>query len=419
MPAIIEKWLKISLINLCVVALLGVILRYKIAFSLPFVDQKNLMHGHSHFAFYGWISQALMILLIYYLYKQGQANLRKRYTWILVANVLVSYGMLVSFPIQGYAFFSILFSTLSIFVSYIFAILFWKDLNRLNFNRNSHLWFKAALLFNVISSFGPFCLAFMLSNQLINQKVHLASVYYFLHFQYNGWFLFSCIGLFISKFYELIAIQKSFNTIFWIFALSCSPSYFLSAPWLPLHKVIYLLVVISAVMQLFAWVWFITIIWNHIPEFKKGIAYPAKWLMLLAAISMSIKLILQLGSTYHPLSQLVFGFRPIIVGYLHLVLLGVISIFILGYFISEKLLAFNRTITVGLVIFVSGVFINEILLMIQGGFALATKAIPHINILLLIAAIIMFAGILLINIKQISYLTIRKTKPISMKGPEV
>lgn len=400
MEATIGKWLKIALINLCVVALLGVTLRYKIAFSLPFIDQRNLLHGHSHFAFAGWITQAIMILLVYYLFKNKQENLFKRYAWIIFANLIVAYGMLISFAIQGYSFFSILFSTLCIFVSYIFAFLFWKDLNKLKVNRNSHLWFKAALIFSVISSVGPFCLAYMMSSHAINQKIYLTSVYYFLHFQYNGWFLFGCMGLFISKLTELNVEEKRFKTIFWIFAISCVPSYFLSALWLPLPKIIYIIVVISATMQFIGWIWFIKILCNHISILKKEISNPGKWLMALAAISMSIKLILQLGSTLPALSQLAFGFRPIVIGYLHLVLLALFSIFLLGYIFAKKVLIINKTVTIGIFIFVTGVFINEILLMTQGVFALATESIPHISKFLLIAAIIIFTGIFLIIIKQ-------------------
>ena len=45
-----QKYSKIALINLSVVALIGVIMRYKIGFDFPFFDQKHLQHAHSHFA---------------------------------------------------------------------------------------------------------------------------------------------------------------------------------------------------------------------------------------------------------------------------------------------------------------------------------------------------------------------------------
>ena len=58
-------WLKFSLINLFVVALLGLLMRYKIGFEFPYLNQKSLQLAHSNFAFTGWISHTLMVLLIY------------------------------------------------------------------------------------------------------------------------------------------------------------------------------------------------------------------------------------------------------------------------------------------------------------------------------------------------------------------
>lgn len=409
MRTIVEKWLTIAIVNLSVLALLGIALRYKIAFSMPFLDQRNLLHGHSHFAFSGWVSTALMALLLYYLQKKKQENSGKKYKYILLANQVCSYGMLISFLIQGYAFFSILFSTLCIFVSYAFAIMYWKDLNRLKVKENSHLWFKAALFFNVISSFGPYSLAYIMSNHIINKNLYLSSVYYFLHFQYNGWFLFACFGIFVSKFYEITGSEKKLNIIFWIFALSSIPLYFVSSLWLAIPVPLYFIVIISAAIQVVAWFWFVRIIGNYVTLLKSEISFYARWLMILAAISMSVKLILQLGSVYIPLNQLVFGFRPIVIGYLHLIFLAIISIFIIGYILSEKLFVPSKTITIGVGIFVAGIFINELLLMIHGGGALLGVSVPSTNVLLLVAAIIMFTGALIIGIKQsVFYFTLKK-----------
>ena len=135
------RWLKIALINLLIVACLGVVLRYKILYPLPFVDQKHLLHGHSHFAFAGWITQAIMALLVAYLANEKGNTVYKRYNWLLYANLFTAYGMLISFPIEGYGLFSIIFSTASIFVSYAFAFYYWRDLNKLAVKQPAHLWF--------------------------------------------------------------------------------------------------------------------------------------------------------------------------------------------------------------------------------------------------------------------------------------
>ena len=174
----VTKWLQISLFNLMLVALIGVILRYKITYSLPIVNQKNLLQSHSHFAFAGWVTQALMTLLISYLTEKGDQTAFKRYRLILYANLLTAYGMLVTFPFIGYALLSIIFSTLSIFVSYWFAIKYWRDLNRLLIKNNSNNWFKAAVIFNAISSIGAFLLAWMLATKNIQPDKYLASIFF-------------------------------------------------------------------------------------------------------------------------------------------------------------------------------------------------------------------------------------------------
>ena len=159
----LQRWLRIALFNLLIIAGIGIILRYKIVYPLPFIDQKNLLHAHSHFAFSGWITQALMALMVAYLSTTYGQVVFKRYRWILYANLVTSYGMLFSFPFEGYGKFSISFSTLCIITNYIFAIRFWKDLNNIPGSNIGHHWFKAALIFNVISSFGAFALAYMMA----------------------------------------------------------------------------------------------------------------------------------------------------------------------------------------------------------------------------------------------------------------
>jgi hypothetical protein len=125
-----------------------------------------------------------------------------------------------------------------------------------------------------------------------------------------------------------------------------------------------------------------------------------QWLLLFSSIALSIKLLLQLGSTIPALSKLAFGFHPIVIGYLHLVLLGVITLFLLGNLIDQKLILLNSKTFAGIKIFTAGIIINEVLLMAQGVAAIGNITVPFINELLLIAACILFGGISLLNISQ-------------------
>ncbi len=394
------KWLRIALVNLSIVALLGVILRYKIAFYLPFIDQKHLLHGHSNFAFSGWISQALMILMVSFLNKRGIENAFKKYTWLLVGNLVCAYGMLIAFPIQGYGLFSISFSILSILISYLFALVFWRDLNKINKKFASRYWFKAALMFNVISSIGTFALSYMMATRSLEQNWYLSAVYFFLHFQYNGWFLFAIGGLLIDKLYALKIISDLNKTIFYIFLISCFPTYFLSIPWIQIPTWAFVIVVAAAVAQIVGWFWLIRVISNHHIRFDSEISHVAKILIRLAAIAFTIKIILQFGSAYPPLGKIAFGFRPIIIGYLHLVLLGVVTMFLLGFIVSRKYINLNNKSLIGITIFVCGIIFNEGLLMAQGIFAMKYENVPYINELLLFAALTMFTGILTLLLNQ-------------------
>lgn len=399
MPRYLQRWTKIALVNLLIVASIGVVLRYKIAFSLPFIDQKHLLHGHSHFAFAGWIAQAIMIFLVAYLATQTGAAAYKRYRWLLTANWITAVGMLIAFPIEGYGLYSIIFSTLSIFVSYFFAVYYWKDLNRLPNKNIAHHWFKAAVFFNAFSSLGAFSLAVMMVAKIVHQNWYLAAEYFYLHFQYNGWFFFGCMGLLTVKLLDFVDALL-LKRIFQLFFYAVVPAYFLSALWMPIPLWVYLLVIAAALAQVVAWCIAIIAIKKHFTHLTATFPSVSRWLFLFAAVALTIKLLLQLGSTIPSLSTLAFGFRPIVIGYLHLVLLGVITLFLLGYAFLISGLQVSRQSTWGTSIFTGGIIINEFFLMTQGVAALTYTNVPYINEALLAAALVMFTGLLILVMSQ-------------------
>lgn len=394
-----QRYTKIALFNLFLIAAIGLILRYKIAYSLPFIDQKHLLHGHSHFAFAGWVTYSLMFLLVNYLSGLTGGMAIKKYRWIINANLFTAYGMLISFPLQGYGLFSIAFSSLNTFVCYFFVVLYWRDLSRLTCKSVSHWWIKAALLFNVLSSIGTFSLAFMMATKNIHQNWYLAAVYFFLHFQYNGWFFFACMGLATSRFFVHVPVRTQ-KKIFWLFALACVPAYVLSALWLPIPAWTYTIVVVAAFSQVAGWLLAIQQIKKQFLFIKSVATANILWIFFLACLALSIKLLLQLGSTIPFLSILAFGFRPIVIGYLHLILLGVITLLLIGFMTLEKNIRHTVTASRGIKTFVAGVVINELLLMTQGIAAMNFIPFAYINEMLLLAAFVILAGIAILNLSQ-------------------
>lgn len=398
----LRKWMYFAFFNLLIIALLGLVLRYKITFSLPFINQKYLQHGHSHFALTGWVTQVLMVLLSYTVSKEIGINHFKKHQWILIANLVASFGMLFSFPVQGYATVSIAFSTLSILVSYIFAYILWKDMDSIAIRKPGFKWFKAALIFSVLSSLGVFAMVYLMVTKSMNANLHLAAIYFFLHFQYNGWFVFSCFGLLENKIHENIEDKEKVNlrpisTFFWINAIVCIPSYFLSAPWLPTPKFIFIIVVIAACLQFLSWIWIALGLRNKMHFLFLGIPKLAKWLLSLSALAYTLKVLLQLGSAIPELSNIAFGFRPVVVAYLHLVFLGVISLFILGYAMGWVLSSISKLAERGIILFVIGIVLSETALVVQGLFAIGYHMVPYINEIIFAITVLMFLGVLLFN----------------------
>ena len=192
--------------------------------------------------------------------------------------------------------------------------------------------------------------------------------------------------------------------MFWLFVCAVVPAYFLSALWMNLPVWVYILVIISAVAQVIGWGKMLLQIKKKWPLLKNTLPLTAKWIMGFSAVALTAKFLLQLGSTIPSLSDLAFGFRPIVIGYLHLVLLGVITLFLLGYFFAGEYIQANKRTSFAVFLFAIGVTINELLLMIQGVSAMSYESVPFINELLLATAFILFSGALLLVITSSKFI---------------
>ena len=339
-----------------------------------------------------------MILMVGYLTKVTSTNFFKQFNKILATNLIVAYAMLISFALEGYGAISITLSTSSILVACWFAVAYVKALNKLPTKSVVQTCFKAALFFNIFSSFGAFALAIFMATKIMHANWYLAAEYYYLHFQYNGWFSIAGLGLLLSILDQTI-INKFKNNIL-ILVAAVIPTYFLSTLWMKMPMWLYGVIVLASLAQLFIWV---KILLQFIPMIKMDTRLTSigKKILLLSAIACSIKILLQAGSVIPELSKLAFGYRPIVIGYLHLVLLGVITLFILGYLFSLSLIKINKKAIIGLVVFTVGIVLNELSLMLQGVSAIiGNNAIPFMNEILLAVACIMFSGLLLLNIAQ-------------------
>ncbi|WP_262247933.1 hypothetical protein [Parapedobacter soli] len=397
----VRQWVVLALFNLLLVAALGLLMRLKVLLPLPSINQKFLLHAHSHFAFSGWVSHALMVLVVAMVFNRKQHDsLPWKYQLTIIGNLLASYGMLIGFFLQGYGLYSIIASSAGVVISYIFAAMCWRDLSKSNSSPLARRWLRAALVFLVLSSIGTFYLAHLMTSNNMDSRLQLAAVYFYLHFQYNGWFFFACMALLYHWLHQKDIIINHSKTIFWLFAITCLVNYLLSVLWWDMPIWLYIGLVAAVIAQSIAWGLWLRSCTANLLQLKHLLVAVAKWLLLGVAIAATIKFILQGLSVIPSLSQLSYSFRPIVIGYLHLVLLAVISLFVIAYGYMHGCLRINRLARWSTTVLVIGVILNELLLMTQGISGLARTPINHIPLLLAAAAGILLLGIMGIFLSQ-------------------
>lgn len=392
----VYQLLKITVFNLFIVSLLGVIMRYKIAFYFPFLEQKHLQEAHSHFAFYGWITNAIY-LFIYKILKQTiSKNKLAGFHSAIIINLFASYGMLFSFLYGGYYWLSIVFSTVALFCSFYFLFIFYKNYKSLE--TLSRIWFLGGLLFAVFSSLGVFNLSFMKITHYISQDLYLASTYFYLHFQYNGFFLFSCIGLLINTLENIGAKINSSEIYltFWLLLFSCFLGFGLSVLWLELPIWLYSMIVLSSLVQILANVKILFWVRKNWMLILEKFTPLERFILIFVGVAFLAKVLLQLASTIPAVSQFAFGFRNIVIAYLHLVLLMCITGFLILKLLISKVFRLKKKFVLGIKLFLLGIFLNELVLGINGIFSIKYISLPYSQYVLLGISVFIMLSLLMI-----------------------
>jgi hypothetical protein len=396
----INQLLKVGLYNLVIVAILGVIMRYKIGFELPIVNQKNLQLAHSGFAFSGFISIVIMSLMVKTNLKWLSASQIKFLESQISLSLFSAYIACIALIFWGYGVFSVVFQVAGLLFNMLYIIAFIKTLHQ-HPNKDTANWYKAAGIFFFISVFASFWLIYMLFSGNKTQHSYLGATYWFLHFQYNGWFFFACIGLFFQWLDQMNIDTKLNRTTFLYFAISCIPAYGLSALWLNLPVWMYVLVVISAILQCIGVIKFFSIVFNKRVVNAIHQNPVVKLLFIFSFGALLVKILLQMGSTIPFLSKLAFGFRPIVIAYLHLVLLAFTALFLIAYTHLTAGLNFSKAAILATKVFAIFVILNEMVLGVQGIASLSYQVIPFVNeALLIIAGGMLFASVVMMPSSQ-------------------
>lgn len=393
-------WYRLGLFNLLIVALIGALIRYKMVASLPWLNHKFWLHGHSHFAFNGWITLVLMTASISIVTKSNlSAKSARIFRWLLMGQAISAYGMLLSFPVQGYAPLSIFFSSSSIFVAYCFCYQLAKHLTTSTLHTSVVLAIRAAMVFLILSSLCTFSLALLMVSQSGNQPMYFSALYFFLHFQYNGWFLFAIAAILIHQALQMgVAIPPQlYHAIKWL-AIACLPAVLLSLLWMKLPALVYWIATLAAIAQVIPIFIYYKSIFRFFHQVIAALTGSSKILWITAFIALVLKLLLQLFSTLPWLSKYAFAYRPVVIAYLHLILLGFVTCFLLGYLFNlSTFSAASSSARNGVRLFLTGFILTEASLFLQGLGYIGWVNIPFIQPSLLVAALLMAIGFSWIN----------------------
>lgn len=391
----IRRWVIWCLVNLAIVAVLGILLRYKAAWSFPTVNYKYLLNAHSHFAFNGWLTTVLFTALLYVLAEAG-GQLSKMYSWQFWLNQVSSFGMLVSFTIQGYGAVSIFFSALSVVFYLWFAWTFGRDLRKMVLPYGVKTCMQAALFFLLLSSAGPLLLGYSMSHALGDRDFYYNAIYLYLHFQYNGWFTFGVLALFFFS-ASRAGITLPERGTRWFIGLmvgSCVPAYTMSLLWTGPAGWIWVVAGLAGLAQWVALLVLTVSLWRSRGQWRRSLAPMERLLWICAYIAFGAKIKLQALSVIPFFGRLAFGNRPVIIAYLHLVMLCFVSFFILGFLIRVGLLRLRSLLArAGLGLWMIGVIGNEVVLLVQSLLGLSGAAWEDSPYYLFGAALVIAVGI--------------------------
>ena len=351
------RLLRVSLFNLLLVALLGIGLRAAPFLpALPF-PYHNLLHAHSHFAFGGWVHPVLLALLL-----RAFPELRDRIAsghWLLLSVLLPAsaWGMLLTFPVQGYGPASILFSTLSLAAGVYEALLIFRALKGLPATP-ARRFLRAGLGWMLLSAVGPFATGPITAMGGLGSPLYYDAIYFYLHFQYNGCFSLLLLAL-LYRGWEAEGLTPKDNRAFTLFGLAVLPTYALSLLWNSPPLWVHVLGGAGAVLQAAGFYFLL----------RDGRRSRWNGLLLLSLLALGLKLFLQLLSALPAVSLLAAAQRSFVIAYLHLVLLGFITLFVFSRIVRNPL---QR---VGTFLFLAS-FISTELLLVANGLGYTPSAYP-------------------------------------------
>lgn len=375
-----------AIVNFIVLSIFGVMLRYIQLYDIPGLDYQFILHAHSHFAFSGWMffSIALLIALLC-----GDGKMGTGFKIVLLLTLVSAYGMLASFSWQGYKLVSISFSTLFMVVTFRFTYLvFHGNLLKKRVNEPAYILLRGSLVLLCISALGPFALGPLAASGLKNTPYYQDAIYFYLHFQMNGFMLLAVLGLLAAAF-PITPLRRRSRLWLYVFVFSTIPLYFIFSLWSKPGNVIWILAGISAGLNLVSWLimcFSFSSQWRDLSFIERA-----------AFIGLTFKCVFQVFVCIPAIGDWTFLNHNLIIGYIHLLTLGIIMPLLIGQFVRKGIIKSCKLVATVNILYVILAVTYLCLLFIQPLLALFAIVIPSYQFLLFLLCLpFLPVGILLL-----------------------
>ena len=389
-----KSWILCCFFNFLIACVFGLLMRFMYLFPLDFLNYSFLLHAHSHVAMLGWVYMIVYVLIFRFFIPKEKSKkpIYNRLFWLTEFSVI---GMMIAFPIQGYALFSIIFSTVHILLSYVFCRLVWKDCSKEKSPAERLL--LTSILFMILSTFGVWCLGPAVSTLGKQSAFYQIAIQFFLHFQFNGWFILAILALFLKQFQDKIDEVK-FKRFYFLMIVSTLLTVCFPVRWFIENDILSYINGLGVLIQLVAFIHFYKMLKPQIRHFKRTLDKTAKIVYGLALCSLILKVGIQLLTISPNLAEVSHQIRNFVIGFIHLTTLGIITGFLFGILLQNKMLSANSsTLKIGVKCFILGYILTEVLLFLQGWFFFfGESSIPGYFQSILIFSILLVLGLVLI-----------------------
>jgi hypothetical protein len=394
-----RRWFIIALSNLLIVAVIGTLLRYAFVDEMPGFEFKNWLHAHSHLAMLGWVYLALVTLITEVFIPHRCIG--KSYHRLLWVTQFVIWGMLLAFIRNGYDLFSIGFLSLHVLLSYVFMYLIWRNVPATRPHVMSVKLLRMSLIFQFISTLALWAMPLLDIYALRGSQYYYMAIQFFLHFQFNGWFIFCVLALFFRMLEESgveVSVRKSH--LFFVFLVaSCFLTYALAVAWSNPLPIVFGINGLGVVVQFIAMVMFCVLLYPHRRVIHNRVSGNTRVFIYVALACFLLKIFVQTAVVIPFIAHVGYTIRNFVIGFIHLILLGVITMGIFGFAFRYGML--TTTARPGAILVLIGFVLVELLLFGQGMLLWAAKGfMPFYYESITIASVVIFAGALWMLLKQ-------------------